>query len=111
MTVKDADATSTGSDEAATAEPTFEPSGFDDYKPGDTMRFLTANNGFGGTGDPVVRVGTVLKVTAKTIVLDCAGHWFGKRAVVRRAEWDARCPMKGPSSTTDDKPRPARAES
>jgi hypothetical protein len=75
-------------------EQDFEFAAFKDFQPGDVIRFWTNDNGYGGLGE-VWRTGTVTKVTAKTIVVDCESNLLGKRAVIRLADWSRRCPMKG----------------
>ncbi|MEV8324588.1 hypothetical protein [Kitasatospora sp. NPDC056731] len=71
----------------------FEPAAFRDFQAGDTIQFWTNDNGYGGVGE-IWRTGTVTKVTAKTLVIDCESNRLGKRAVIRLADWSRRCPMK-----------------
>lgn len=73
---------------------TFQSSGFADFQAGDTIRFWTNDNGYGGVGE-IVRTGTVVKVTEKTLTIDCESNRLGRRAVIRRADWSHRCPLKG----------------
>lgn len=58
-------------------------------KVGDRVRFVTNDNGFGGQGE-VWRTGTVAKVTAKTVVVDCDENLLGDTAVLRGADWNSR---------------------
>jgi hypothetical protein len=57
---------------------------------GDRLQFMTRETGFNGRG-LVVRTGTVVKVTAKTVRVDCRGSWEGI-AVLRKnlPEWVSR---------------------
>lgn len=57
---------------------------------GDRLQFITRETGFNGRG-LVVRTGTVVKVTAKTVRIDCRGSWEGI-AVLRKhlPEWVSR---------------------
>jgi hypothetical protein len=79
----------------------FEPACFADFKVGDRIKFVSANNGFGQSGDDVIRTGTVIRATEKTLTVDCDPNWYGKRAVIRRAEWNARCPLRAPGGPSD----------
>jgi hypothetical protein len=76
----------------------WEPASFAEFKPGDRIQFWTNDNGYGGVGE-IWRTGTVSKVTARTITVDCDGNRLGPRAVIRLAEWARRCPFKpGPAA-------------
>jgi len=66
---------------------------FNDFKAGDRIQFWTNDNGYGGVG-AITRTGTVVKVTPKTLVIDCESNLLGKRAVIRLADWSRRCPMR-----------------
>lgn len=57
---------------------------------GDRLQFITRETGFNGRG-LVERTGTVVKVTAKTVRVDCRGDWEGI-AVLRKhlPEWVSR---------------------
>lgn len=57
---------------------------------GDVLQFMTRETGFNGRG-LVVRTGTVVKVTAKTVHVDCTVDWEGT-AVLRKhlPEWVSR---------------------
>lgn len=64
---------------------------FADVKEGDRLHFETRTTGFGGMG-LLYRVGTVTKVTEKTITLDC--EWTAgltTTARIRRADFAQRC--------------------
>lgn len=67
---------------------------FTDVREGDRLSFLTSNNGYDGTGRPVKRIGTVTRVTTKTVAVDCGDNPWGKRAVLRRSAWSSRCPVR-----------------
>lgn len=56
---------------------------------GDRLQFMTRETGFNGAG-PYSRTGTVTKVTAKTVQVDCGRGWG--TAVLRRdvVEWHSR---------------------
>jgi hypothetical protein len=79
---------------------TFEPACFTDFKVGDRIRFVSANNGFGQTGEDVIRTGTVTRITEKTITVDCDWNTYGARAMIRRVDWDARCPTRAAATRT-----------
>lgn len=68
---------------------TFEPVAFQDVHEGDTVTFSRHDNGFGGSGDITRRTGTVIKVTGKTVTVECDDLW-GKTGVLRRADWHYR---------------------
>jgi hypothetical protein len=68
---------------------TYEPVGFDDVTPGDRVRFVTADNGFGGTGE-LWREGTVTSVTLRTVRISCDSNLVGPTAVLRRSTWPYR---------------------
>lgn len=65
---------------------------FVDVQMGDTLRFLTANNGFGGDGRSLSCTAKVIKITAKTVVMDSGLR--GKTAVLRASDWYGRDPHK-----------------
>lgn len=65
---------------------------FADVQVGDTLRFLTANNGFGGDGRSLSCTAKVIKITAKTVVMDSGLR--GKTAVLRASDWYGRDPHK-----------------
>ncbi|MER7487992.1 hypothetical protein ABTY20_19200 [Streptomyces sp. NPDC126497] len=73
---------------------TFEPVDFSNVREGDRVQFATADNGFGGSGDPVWRTGTVVKVTEKTARVDCSVGNERDIAVLRRADWHSRAVSK-----------------
>lgn len=73
----------------ATAE-TFQPVDFSNVHEGDTVSFNRRDNGFDGSGDILRRTGTVIKVTEKTVTVECDDLW-GKAGVLRRANWHERC--------------------
>ncbi|WP_060888045.1 hypothetical protein [Streptomyces caniscabiei] len=97
---------------------TFEPVTFQDVREGDRVRFVTANNGFGGDGGDLWRTGTVTKVTDKTVTVEITGHnplaedvfrggksrKLGRTARLRQADWHHRCVSKA----TADQPATAR---
>lgn len=101
---------------------TFEPVAFSDVHEGDRLRFVTANNGFGSSGEDLWRTGTVIKVTEKTATVEITGpnplaedvfvggksRKLGRTARLRRADWHYRCVSKA----TTEKParRPYNAE-
>lgn len=62
---------------------------FATVKVGDRIRFVTADNGYAGQGE-VWRTGTVAKVTAKTVIVDCDENLLGEVAVLRGDDWNAR---------------------
>jgi hypothetical protein len=83
-----------------TATETFEPADFSAINLGDRVRFVTADNGYGGSGDGVWRTGTVTKVTTKTITVACDGNWMGATAVLRRATWNYRAVSRAAAKRT-----------
>ncbi|MFG2617752.1 hypothetical protein ACGFXC_08985 [Streptomyces sp. NPDC048507] len=70
---------------------------------GDRVRFVTADNGYGGIG-AVWRNGTVAKVTARTVLVDCDQNLLGDTAVLRHAEWGARSVRRAPVEDPHDSP-------
>lgn len=75
---------------------------------GDRLQFITRETGFNGRG-LVVRTGTVVKVTAKTVHVDCHVDWEGT-AVLRKhlPEWVSRAVRR---VVTEEPPRrPYNAE-
>jgi hypothetical protein len=67
---------------------------FDAFAVGDRIRFQTIDNGFGGSGDFIMREGVVTAVTARTLRVDCGPGPFGSRAVLTRSNWYRRDPYK-----------------
>lgn len=78
----------------------WEHAAFADFKPGDRIRFVTNDNGYGGLGI-YWRTGTVTKVTVKTITVSCDRNLLGDRAVIRLADWSYREPQKEVALTAD----------
>lgn len=75
---------------------TFEPVDFSNVHEGDRVSFLTNENGYGGRGW-YERTGTVVKVTEKTVRVECDdASTRVKRdiAVLRRADWYPRSVRK-----------------
>jgi hypothetical protein len=77
-----------------TTNAAYKPADFDEFAPGDRIRFVTNDNGYGGAGN-VWRTGTVDKITAKSLIIDCDDNRLGARARVRRADWSSREPQRG----------------
>lgn len=87
---------------------TYEGVDFSKVHEGDTVRFVTANNGFGSSGEDLWRTGTVTKVTEKTVTVEITGpnplaedvfvggksRKLGRTARLRRADWHYRCVSK-----------------
>lgn len=83
----------------------FEPVDFSNVHEGDTVQFVTANNGFGSSGEDLWRTGTVIKVTEKTVTVEITGpnplaedvfrggksRKLGRTACLRGADWHSRC--------------------
>lgn len=106
----------------ATADEAFEPVEFSNVHEGDRVQFVTANNGFGSSGDDLWRTGTVTKATDKTVTVEITGHnplaedvfvdgksrKLGRTARLRQADWRHRCVSKA----VTEKParRPYNAE-
>ncbi|MFM9590742.1 hypothetical protein ACKI16_29570 [Streptomyces scabiei] len=69
---------------------TFEGVAPSNVREGDRLQFMTRETGFNGRG-LVVRTGTVAKVTAKTVRVDCGDNYDGT-AVLRKdtVEWHSR---------------------
>lgn len=69
---------------------TFEGVDSSNVRKGDRLQFMTRETGFNGRG-LVVRTGTVVKVTKKTVRVDCRESYEGT-AVLRRdvVEWHSR---------------------
>jgi hypothetical protein len=67
----------------------FDPVDFDALSEGDRVRFVTANNGYGGTGQ-IWRTGVVKSVGARTITVDCDPNRIKPTAVLRRSAWRER---------------------
>jgi hypothetical protein len=66
---------------------------FRSVRKADTVSFSRLDNGFGGSGDVLRRTGTVIKVTGKTVVVECRDLW-GDTGVLRRSNWHERCVKK-----------------
>lgn len=102
---------------ADASEPTWHAAQFDDLAVGDRVRFQTIDNGFGGSGDFILRTGTVTAVTARTLAVKCDPHRFGgDRARLTRAGWYGRSPQRAvvaaeePAPTVDRQTAPAHTE-
>jgi hypothetical protein len=77
---------------------------FDQVQVGDELTFLTADNGFGGSGGAVSRTGTVFRKTDKVIGVrvgdsipvfrDGKSRIEGATARLRRADWSSRSPRR-----------------
>lgn len=94
--------------QAPTMSETFKPVDFGNVHEGDRLQFVTANNGFGSSGDDLWRTGTVTKVTDKTVTVEITGHnplaedvfvggksrKLGRTARLCRADWHYRCVSK-----------------
>ncbi|MFF4576898.1 hypothetical protein ACFY15_00575 [Streptomyces sp. NPDC001373] len=109
----------TGDDRESASEetPEFAPVAFHDVHEGDRVRFVTANNGFGG-GDDVWRTGTVVKVTDKTVTVEITGpnplaenvfvggksRKLGRTASLRRTDWQRRCVSKAVAEQPSRRP-------
>lgn len=78
----------------------FEAASFDDFAAGDRIRFVTANNGYDGTGEGVWRTGTVTRISASTMTIACDRNLIGKTARIRRATWTYRAPQRAATSRT-----------
>lgn len=106
----------------ATADETFKPVDFGNVHVGDRVQFVTANNGFGSSGDDLWRTGTVTKVTDKTVTVEITGanplaqdvfaggksRKLGRTARLRQADWRYRCVSK--AVTDQSTRRPYNAE-
>lgn len=74
-----------------------EPVDFKDLNVGDTVTFLTADNGFTGSGQFVNREGIVISKTDKSITVRVVGSnplmdgWKNRSANLRQADWSRRC--------------------
>jgi hypothetical protein len=109
---------------------TFQPVEFGNVHEGDRVQFVTANNGFGSSGDDLWRTGTVVKVTEKTVTVEITGHnplaedvfrdgksrKLGRTARLRQADWPRRCVNKAVTEqpttarTAADLPKGARVK-
>ncbi|MFB7919351.1 hypothetical protein [Streptomyces sp. NPDC056061] len=69
---------------------------------GDRLSFITTENGYGGRG-VYTRTGRVRRVTERTVLVDCDDS---SRAMLRRADWNARGVQRETLATTG---RPSRA--
>lgn len=83
-----------GTEKPLAREPVWQAADFGAFAVGDRIRFLTADNGYGGSGNYVSRTGTVTAVTARTLRVQCDNNRIGNRAVLRRADWHARDPQR-----------------
>jgi hypothetical protein len=92
--------------EVPTMSETFKPVDFCDVHAGDAVSFSRRDNGFDGSGDILRRTGVVIKVTDKTVTVECSDSW-GRTGVLRRANWHERSVNR---VRTADR-RPYRAES
>ncbi|MCX5112173.1 hypothetical protein OOK13_40440 [Streptomyces sp. NBC_00378] len=88
---------------AAPAEDQHGPVSFAELAVGHRVRFVTADNGFGGMGE-VWRTGTITRITTKTIAVDCDENLLGDTAVLRDAEWSARAVHRAPAEDPHDSP-------
>ncbi|MFF8716213.1 hypothetical protein ACF07T_32980 [Streptomyces sp. NPDC015184] len=79
------------------------PVSFAELAVGNRIRFVTADNGFGGMGE-VWRTGTITRITAKTITVDCDENLLGDTAVLRDAEWSARAVHRAPAVVAVENP-------
>jgi hypothetical protein len=68
----------------------FHPVDFCDVAEGDTVLFLTTDNGYGGSGDLVKRTGTVRRKADNSVLVDCAPNRFGDTARLTRHAWKQR---------------------
>jgi hypothetical protein len=68
---------------------TFEPVDFNNVHEGDRVQFVTNENGFDGRG-LYSRTGVVVRVTEKTVRVDCTEGRERDIAVLRRADWRSR---------------------
>jgi hypothetical protein len=89
---------------------------------GDEIRFLTRDNGFGGTGESIERTGTITAKTDVSITVYVGGgEWVfravgnhgktslrGATARIRRADWSGRDPrlIRRKSMPGDEVTRP-----
>jgi hypothetical protein len=90
-------------------EPTDEPVNFDDVQVGDELTFCNRDNGFGGSGERIIRAGVVTGKTAKTVTVEITGNnplavptftlnssgrgkdvTYGRTARLRAATWNDR---------------------
>lgn len=70
-----------------TEKPAAEPVDFSGVQIGDTLTFLTADNGYGGTGGYVSGSGTVTSKTDKSISVHTG---TGRNARLLRRDWSSR---------------------
>ena len=75
--------------EEPTMSETFDGVDFSNVHEGDRLQFITRETGFNGRG-LYSRTGTVIKVTAKTVQVDCGRDSWKRTAVLRRADWHSR---------------------
>lgn len=87
----------------AARRPTAEFVSFSAMEEGDRVRFATADNGYGGMGE-FWRTGTVARVTARTVVVECDENLLGDTAVLRQAEWGSRSVRRAPAEDPHDSP-------
>jgi hypothetical protein len=69
---------------------------FDDFQRGDRIRFVTWRQYVGGFRHGMVwRTGTVQLATSRALTIACdIPNPIGRRAVIKREEWEQRCPEK-----------------
>lgn len=84
-----------------TEKPATEHVDFGKVQIGDVLTFLTADNGYGGSGGSVSRTGVVTGKTDKTVTLRVtAGRVTGSRSMEQntarllRRDWSARSPRR-----------------
>lgn len=68
---------------------TYEGVDFSNVHVGDRLQFMTRETGFNGRG-LYSRTGVVVKVTEKTVLVDCGLESWKRTAVLRRADWHSR---------------------
>lgn len=71
-------------------------SAFDEFARGDRIRFATVAAPRAGRTIPrrIWRRGTVLLATSQALTIWCDPNPLGRRALLRRSEWDQRQPEK-----------------
>ncbi|GAA2694388.1 hypothetical protein GCM10010400_69950 [Streptomyces aculeolatus] len=70
-------------------KPRYEGVDFSNVHEGDRLQFTTRETGFNGRG-LYSRTGVVVKVTEKTVRVDCGLESWNRTAVLRRADWHSR---------------------
>lgn len=83
---------------------TATPINFTDVRLGDTLIFQTSDNGYGGSGGFIEETGTVVDITAKTVVVFTGKVGTTGKARLRSADWYHRSVRREP--TTPDQPLP-----